>query len=427
MKFLSIVPFIALAQFASAQDKVTFTSGDSLQGDILGTSGDRTISLLHTASENPLLLDAKQIARIDLNNKEKGANQKTESIIELANGDIISGSIQSIDSEFISFTSPLSGQHKLKRSQVNFIAFGNSINYPIYQYASSPKLFTKSSGWVINQNQFESQKFAQMWQKFPLTKNFILKCDIAWSANPQITFHLGANSSSPASDNARYALRMQSSTTALWMIQANRRSQEQKVTCKLRDFTDNKAAVEIWVSQTTGNVTLYLNGKKIHTFPAPLTPGGDFIGIQNWNSNGQLSVKNLEISTWDGNRPPDNLGFTGSSKQDVVSLINGSQLTGKVLNSREIDGKPHFDIEYGHAVSGSSEPFKQSDIRVIKFASEKRDEVSNNLPSGLKGGCMLKLSNIRINDGKVLADHEILGALSIDKKHFSFLQLNLSS
>jgi len=40
---------------------------------------------------------------------------------------------------------------------------------------------------------------------------------------------------------------------------------------------------------------------------------------------------------------------------------------------------------------------------------------------------MLKLSNIRINDGKVLADHEILGALSIDKKHFSFLQLNLSS
>ena len=424
MKFLSIVPFIALAPFASAQDKVTLTSGESLQGDILAISEDRTISLLHTSSKKPLLLDAKQTARIDLNNKDKGVNQKPESIIELANGDRVSGSIQSIDSEFISFTSPLSGQHKLKRSQVKFIAFGNSINYPIYQFSNSPKLFAKSSGWVINNNQFEAQKFAQMWQKFPLTKNFILKCDIAWSANPQITFHLGANSSSPASNNARYALLMQSSDTTLSLIHPKKRSTPQKATCKLRDFTDGKAAVEIWVSQTTGNVTLYLNGKKVHTFAFPLTPGGDFIGIQNSNSNGQLKIKNLEVSTWDGNRTPDNLGFTGSSKKDIVSLINGNQLTGKVLNSRKIDGKPHFDIKYDHAVSGSAEPFKQSDIRVIKFASEKREKASNNLPSSLKGGCVLKLSNIRINDGKVLADHEILGALSIDKKHFSFLQLN---
>ena len=149
---------------------------------------------------------------------------------------------------------------------------------------------------------------------------------------------------------------------------------------------------------------------------------GDFIGIQNSSSSGKHILRNLEVITWDGKQKPKSHYSSGDHSSDVIVARNETITSGPII-TREENGSLRFIQNYPLAESGEA-VFSVTDIHAIIFADNTKRKPSKLLPSVLEGGSRLKLSNVRLQNNVVIADHEILGSIKIPKKFLSYLELN---
>ena len=126
--------------------------------------------------------------------------------------------------------------------------------------------------------------------------------------------------------------------------------------------------------------------------------------------------------TWDGKQKPKSHYSAKNNSSDVIVARNETTTSGPII-TREQNGSLRFVQKYPLAESGEA-VFSATDIHAIIFANNSKNKPSKLRPSGLEGGSRLKLSNIRLQDNLIIADHEILGSIKIPKKFLSYLELN---
>ena len=434
-RLLTASSFILASQFLSAADSVTLSNGNILEGEIVSIDNENTLKFKHPASSELIEIDSKKLQKLLFNVGDKSSTKNANSMLRFVNGDSIMADITAIDDNSISFTSPSTGSHTVARQQVTSIKFGDAITQTLYNFDNTKKPFNHNKGWLYKESKghptLKAQNSAQMWQSFDLTKEFILKFNLAWDsdAQPQLVLHLGATGKQILNTNSRYEVLMQSRSIAISQhINGRKFTIGSGRSELLRNNPKRQIQVEIRVSRTERKVVVYINGRKVaqtnqkdKTIPIP--PTGKFIGFQNYSSSNPISIKEMNLQTWDGLDTPDKVTSIPASADDVVEIDNGDVFSGK-LNSISKDSKGALQCNFSSTLfaSGSATyPLKNITSLLLK---SKAIEASKMKPSKLRSGGSVKLSEVVLEGGVIKAKHPILGELSFKKSAFTALKIN---
>jgi len=403
MKAITLALLFVSSPVLHADDLLSLSDGEKLSGSIQSISEDKTLTMSHTSSKEPLLIDLSAIGNIKYNDITNLNEVPPESMIHLSNGDYFPAKIKNLQEDHVTVNTSLLGEIKIKRSDIESIRFGSSIQNKIYDLNITKKTFSKNNKWFYKDRSLSSSVVADMWEALPLTENFILKGTLKWANSPSITFHLAAKGASVLTSNKRYNLLLESSKASMILYSAGK--QETRTASNMRlNMHNGSVKFEIWVSQTSGKVTLVLD-EKIHTFAFTNTPNG--------------------ISTWDGKIAPSEIVKLGSKDHDFVVTKNDNRFSGKILASQQEPSDQSIKIP----VQFKNDPddpklLNKSDIQIIKFAKTKKVENQNLTPSTLMDNSSLTFTQVVQNGDQLTLSHPLMGVFKISKQNLSQLNLN---
>lgn len=432
IRTLSILAILFYTTLYS-KETVVLKSAETLNGELIHFNSKDSLLIKHIGNSKGLRIKPDQVHSIEFNPPENGTpllqSAPPKAAITLINGDSLKGEVLSIDKNNVSFNSQsINSQLNIPRNQIHKIIYRSSVPHTIYSQQYSSKLLEHSTNWKLEKNAFSTNTRAEMAQELPLTKNFVIKFTYLWTHSPSLQVFYGA-SSSKLGINAYYKLDL--SNYKIFISQNNSNGANSFFLTKapncpknINDFPNKKVQIEIWVSRSSGNTYLYLDGKIAQKVYFPLTPLGNYIGLK-CNESGRLNkhtIQNLKVATWDGVSPPSSV-VTFKSEKEVSTFINGDSFEGTLIAANKSNNEMMYQFKYNHAKDSIIEK-KESSLSTIYFnkLSPKAKQLSQ-LPVLLKNEDHLSLTNLTYESSMLSAKHALLGSLKITKKAISKITL----
>lgn len=411
-------------------DVIELNNGDILTGTITGINKDGAM-ISSDISANPLEVRATAIKRMTFPAEGKN-NQSHAERLTLINGDSIPCQVLSMDKDKLRISTWYAGDFEIARKDVRSLRFGLSEERNIYTGNDSPTEWdTKEGSWSFSGATYTSKGSGVLAREIEMPENVRIRFDLAWKETPNFIFRFCGETDAATTKQDTYELSFNSAGMQVRRYQGNRQyAPLANIGLKPHEIKEKEISIDFRVNRRKGTLTLYIDDKKIDTWPDVFdTAEGNHIIFNNRASRGSACmISNLRISDWNDGSPSRHLAKISLSKKDVLIDSEGEKISGYIANiSRDTANKRIIQLDVQH----SNKPLIVPDRRVsILYFSEPENKEEHPKPvftAHLNGFGSLQLEQPQLKNGKVITHHPILGPCTLDPKAIASITHSMST
>lgn len=408
---------LAASGSSASADVIELSNGDLLTGTISALD-KHSATIRSSVSTAPLEVRAAAVKRMTFSGAEKKARDHSERVT-LVNGDVLPCQVISMDRAALRISTWYAGDFTIPRKDIRSLRFGLSPERTIYTGDDAPSAWdTKQGNWVYSKGTYTSKSTGVLARKVAMPENVRIRFNFAWQDTPNFVFRFCAESDTATTKQDCYELTYNSAGMQISRYQG--RSQHAPIAnigLKPHEVEDKKINIDIRVNRRLGTLTLYLDGKKIDTWPDTFdTAGGNFLVFNNRARNDNACIiSGLTVGDWSAGSAERHRAKVAQSKMDVLIDSEGENISGSIggISPGKADKRViRFDVK--HSDKPLLVPDRRVSILYFGHSSAPEDHDKPVFTAHLRGHGALQLDQPQLKDGKIITRHPILGPCTLD-------------
>ncbi|MDG1891989.1 MAG: hypothetical protein P8L18_11825 [Verrucomicrobiota bacterium] len=354
-------PLIAAAAPPKGGDMLKLINGDHLAGLLQSFHYPGNTVWHRSDIEEPFEFKSESVNEILLGDRVKTKPYTPERItLRLNNGDLFSGTWESLNEDFLSVNTPFAGQLNIPRNRWQWTVFHHADATYLYEGPSGMDGWTvgevntaelEGGEWAYRNGAFYALKAASIARPIGMPDRMRLEFDMEWKGSLNLAVALYTDYLQPVSLAEKdaepdfggfYSLQLTSYAVNVLMVKQKQPLQYLGMTQTPVFRQATKAHVDVRTNKADNSISLLVNGKMVKRWVDRGGFAGEGKGIRLVHQGqGALRLSNLRIQAWDGRfeTPPSN---RPQATKDLLTMRNGDKLVGMLTGS--VEEKIQFKI-----------------------------------------------------------------------------------
>ncbi len=329
---------LSLCTPSSAQaDIVELSNGDLLTGNV--ESLDKAlVTLVSPLASTPLEIRADAIRKITFPDASESTPDHTERLT-LTNNDVIPCKVLSMNDKELHVSTWYAGKFSIPRNNIQFLQFGLSEEKTIYTGTDDPAQWTTRKGrWSRTSTGYTCSGNSTLARKLNLSENVRFNFDLSWKENPNFVFRFCAESDEATTKQDTYEFVFNSAGMQIRRYQNSEQPAAPlaNISIKPHSIPGRKLNIDLRVNRSEGLLTLTIDNQVIGTWPDPFTTSkGNHIILNNRASSTSSTsciINNLRVSTMTDGALPRHREKNLTSKADVLIDSEGETMSGNIIS-----------------------------------------------------------------------------------------------
>lgn len=405
-------------------DILRFAGRDMISGKLISLQPDKFLIWIHPDSEKPIDFKYANLREISLSGKHPNPPAGTANV-RLTNGDIIKGSIVSLDSQNLIIKTWYSGEMKIGRKMLKEI-IPSTVSIGIYEGPNDIK------EWTL-ENQREGRKVEVVNKTLVIPGNTSagrnmklpdmakIEFDMSFAPNSNVNIFLYSDQIARHQGNSYI---MNFSSNYIYVQRFSRNGGSSNIgQGESRKLTEKRQThLVILVNKKQKSFTIIVNGAMMQQMTdtnSEFCGNGTMMSFYNSGSFTPLKIKNLAVSKWDG-RLPNADADTGESTTDNILFSNDDKVTGKLKSIN--DGQITFETEFASLTIPLD---RAKTIRISGEGAQVAKRNANDIRLLFSSDEYLTADLVKISDGKITAKTENFGTAEFLLNAFRKISLNI--
>jgi hypothetical protein len=420
---LALLLGIRLALPAAADD-LTLAGGQArLSGTVRSINAEGVVELASELSAAPLFLKSGSVEKIAFSAKP-AAGDPPSTLVELANGDLLPATIESLDDQRLAVISPEAGRLEIPRESVKSLQFGIQRHKVIYQGPRSLEEWSEGGGemknWIFERDAVVSKGPSAASKILALPRQFILRFTLAWQQGMIPNFQVFFADPLVAKGEPCNRYYLQFGGAGLEIKREAAKGKRYNTIAILNrpsdQYPDNRLQVEIMVNRDASRMKLFLNGEPEGEFADPIADVPDGSGIAlacNTPNGGSQEIRDIEIMEYDDSRRRHRAEERGNPGSDSLISIEDDRWSGRLLEIRNTTKGVVFVFKADFQEQPIEIP--EADVSTVFFtAGNPKTDAQAPLPFVLRlpGEGSLSVASCQFTGESAAAVHPLLGPLA---------------
>jgi hypothetical protein len=400
---------------AAIADEVTLDGDSRLAGSVSAIAENGNITLETSLSPEPLALRGEAVRNIAFS-KRAESSVRGDTLLTLANGDVLPCEIRSLDADHLTLATSFAGELSVPRAMLSRLTLGAISTRSIYEGPTTLEGW-EAERWIYQDNTFASQTSGRLGRTFDLPKQFILRFQLDWKNNPSLQVAFAEVSGEPKSD--RYFF--QFTNGGIEIKRQNGAEQKQvSLTTISRppdQFPESQMDVEIRVDRKEAKLQLWIDGQLEARIDDPVghPPAGGGIAFRsNVGGEGTHRISKIQILAWDVQGDRHRTEERGDPKTDALIDSEGGRYSGHLESIATHAGVPL--LRFKSPLLDKPMEIPATEVSTVFFATPKPLAAAKP-PLVLKvhGGGELHVESCRFAGDRISARHPLLGELALNR------------
>ncbi len=426
-----IFPCIAVCLCGSSAglraDELTFSGGEArMTGRVRSINDAGVVELESPLSPEPVLLKSSAVGKVEFT-PGGDAVVPPGSMIELANGDILPATVESMDERILTVVSPEAGRLEIPRELVACAQFGIRQRKVLYTGPLNLEEWTGGEGdkknWSFEHGSLVANGQAAASKNLPLPQQFIIRFTLKWQLRQIPNFRIYFADPLVAKGEACDRYLLQFGAAGLEMKRESTKGRHFSTIVQLNrtpnQYPEHQLPVEIRVDRKGSRLHLFLNDQPEGEFVDPVSPTPTANGIAlecNSQSGGPQEISGIEILEYDDSRGRHHDEERGNAKSDSLISRDEDRWGGHLLEIRKKGDAMVFRFKSDFQKDPLEIP--ETDVSTVFFAKKDTPPAGAKAPPfviRLRGKGSLGVTSCRFADDGISAVHPLLGPLSLHR------------
>ncbi len=438
-------------------ENVQLLDGDIFHGKFIGFDPKGGVQWRHPHITPDMQIKPTSVARVIFAEAALPSTAINHSCnVELANGDSLSGELESMEKGKLVLKTWYAGNLSINRSALKSLSPGYTAAKTIFDGPESAKnwsfvnannammarplppgappaalqqmkknLAARSGNWKFADNAFECSTSGAMVgrQMKDIPDRSSIEFDVEWASYLNLYVNVFTDNLNSYSSCNAYSLRLNQTYAYLYRYSRTRGSQRIGSNIKINlTSLKNRASIALKVDKKNRILALYINGKFTTKWK---DVNEDFAGkskglLFSSRSTNPIRVSQIRVREWNGNLPGQTKVSTDVDKEDFVMFNNEDSITGTLIGIKE--GQMKFKTSFAEL------PIPLENVDVIHLSKEGMQ--FSPIPTGsmrvtLKDRGRLTMKIEEWKDGKITAVSPTFGRTVIDAAALRSVEFNL--
>lgn len=412
-------------------DEITLEGAARLSGAVRSINSAGAVGLESPLSPEIIQLKPDAITKIEFAAEGEEPPRST-SLIELANGDLLPATVESMDEKNLTFTATDSSRLVIPRNTIRSLQLGVRSRKVVY---SGPRSLDEwASGgdsarnWTFVSKGLVANGPARASRTIDTPRQFIFKCALKWQGSPsfQISFADPLKSGNDPTD--RYYFQFNAGGFEIKREAATGKRYHTVIPSSRTpdQFPSGTVDVEIRVDRNASRLQLFLNGEPEGTGidPVSVAPAAGGISIANTAPPGtNQEIRGIEIIEFDNTRSRHRAEDRGDVSVDSLISREDDRWGGHLTGIRP--GKEGVVFTFRSDFQPEPLELAEKDVSTVFFASD-----GSAAPEGgegpfilrLRGEGSLRLTACTFSGDAMAITHPLLGEMKIQRAGISTLE-----
>ena len=414
-------------------DELMLGGGARLTGSVRSINEAGAVELTSELSPDLLLLKKGSVEKIEFSAKDS-APVPPSTLMELANGDLLHVTLESLDATKITVLSPEVGRLEIPRPALKGLQLGILQRLLVYSGPRNLDEWTNREApalnWTFEHHCLIANGPATASKKLALPQQFVLRFALRWQARQMPNFQVFfADPLKPKGELCdRYYLQYggaglelkreaSSGKRFITLVQLNRNPQQ---------YPEHQLQVELRVDRKASRIHLLLNGEREGEFadPSPAAPEGSGLTLVcNSPPGNPQEIRDIEVLEFDGARGRHRAEDRGDPKTDSLISREDDRWSGRLVDIRKTGDGLMFRFKSDFQKDLLEIPV--ADVSTVFFAATDAKTPAPAAPPfvlRLHGEGSLRVSSCLFRDDSVRAVHPLLGPLQFVRKDVAAME-----
>ncbi len=412
-------------------DNLILADDARLTGTVRSINEAGVVELATALSPEPLLLKAGAVEKVEFSDPESAA-APAGALIELANGDLLPATIESLDDKNLHVITADAGRLTISRTALKSMQLGVHKPKIVYRGPKNSEEWSlyadRAKNWQFANDALTANGPSQAAKDFDAPSQFVLKFTLKWQANPMFKIHFADPLTPKVELVDRYFL--QYGSAGLEIKRESSKGKRYQTVIQLPrtpdQFPTNELAVEIRVNRKTSRIHLLLNGEPEGAGVDPVADapqGNGVILINNSPAGPVQEICGIEILELDDAGTRHRTEERGDAKTDSLISRDEDRWGGRLIGIRKGPDGAVFSFKSDF----QEEPLAlvEADVSTVFFAKSAWTDASapvHQFVLRLRGEGSLRVSSCEFSVDDVSARHPLLGPLRIRRAGVSGLE-----
>jgi len=414
------------SSFSIQAETVELKNGDILSGDINSLDKDR-VALNSPLASNALEIKTESIDRIVFPDQDKDTPTHTERLI-LTNSDVIPCNVISMDDKNLLISTWYAGKFSIPRTSIHSLQFGISEDESIYKGQDGLSQWsTREGNWTLSDSNYSCRGAGTIARKLDLARNVRFNFDLSWKEKPNFVFRFCAENDASMTRQDTYELLFNSAGMQIRRFENSKQPGVPlaDIPIKPHSVSEQSLHIDLRVNRGSKLITLFINGKEEGTWPDPFAESkGNYIILNSRSSkDGTCMISNLQVSSINDGSLPRHREKNITTKTDVLLDSEGEKISGSITSISEAEPNKR---KITFAANYSANPIQVPDRRIstLFFAQSEKDVPPSptTFTAMLAGNGAIQLENPILKNDQMLCQHPILGSFNINIKALAHIK-----
>lgn len=412
-------------------DDLTLAGDAHLTGTVRSINEAGVVELTSVLSPESVLLKSGAVAKVDFSAPESVPNPPG-SLIELANGDVLPATIESLDDKNLTVVTADAGRLTISRLAVKSMQLGVHSRKVIY---SGPRNLEEWShdgdgarSWTFGNNSLVANGPAQASKNFDTPQQFILKFTLKWQANPGFKIFFADPLTPRVELVDRYYLQFNSAGLEIKRESSQgQHSQTVILPAATPDkFPANQVDVEIRVDRKSSRLHLFLNGEAegAGVDPVAKAPVGSGVTlVSSAPAGSNQEILGIEVIEFDNTRNRHRAEDRGDPKTDSLISRDEDRWSGHLVGIRP--GPEGAIFSFKSDFQEQPLELSEMDVSTVLFAKPEHEAApapEHPFAVRLRGDGSLHVASCIFTGDSISARHPLLGMLTINRAGVTALE-----
>lgn len=396
-------------------DEVVLEGDSRLTGSVSAIAENGNITLETSLSPEPLALRGEAVRNIAFS-KRPESSVRGDTLLTLANGDVLPCEVRSLDADHLTLTTSFAGDLSIPRPMLSRLTLGIVSNQAIYEGPVALEGW-KGEHWIYQDDAFASQTSGRLGRTFELPKQFILRFHLAWQNNPSLEVAFAEIPSEPKSD--RYAFHFGNGGIEVKRLSGADQKWVSLTTLSRPpdQFSKSEMEVEVRVDRQEAKLQLWIDGQLEARIDDPVghpPTGGGIAFRSNAGGEGTHRISKIQILAWDVQGDRHRTEERGDPKTDALIDSEGGRYSGHLESIVTHAGAPL--LRFKSPLLDKPMEIPAAEVSTVFFATPT-PLVAAKPPLVLKvhGGGELHVESCLFTGDRISARHPLLGELVLNR------------
>jgi len=410
------------------EDVLKFKNADTLHGTLVSANPDEGVRWSREDAKGAIAFTLANVSEVQFASVVTPRAGGPRAVARLTNGDSLAGEVVGLTKDALKLQTWYAGELNIKRPMLASLEPGLGTVSVLY---SGPNALTEwqqkgsgGRGWTFKKGSLVCAGGSggmTIGRDVKLPDMASIECDVSWMGYVNFYMLFYAENFENYYNSDCYALQISSGTIYLQRCQRNSGMNNVDQYVQVESLQrKNKARIGLKINKQKKTVALFIDGAMVKqwTDRADFTGKGTGIGFV---TQGQPTrVNNIVVTEWDGKLDVDSGGPGKAAEEDLVRLINGDKLSGKL--DTIANGQLNFVTSYAKLEIPLA---RVVEIVMAAKTVEKPRRQANDLRAYFVDGGRLTLSLDKLSPDALNGGSECFGKANFQRGAFQRLQFNV--